>query len=351
MKIITGYTGTPHVNSDDMSALQQGIVGVDDYALYNGSDFTAVATTGSKVNLSKGEIVLQGTHIRVEGTEEVSVDAGTQGLYRYDLIIARYSKEAVTDLESCEIDIVKGTAAASNAAYPELQQNDIRNGGTVREVALFAVYLYGSVIQSITRVIPMVDSLYLLQQHLNESNRTLGELGEATKKNSAKLGTLGTNVANLQEKLDFPGTLRSISQYAKAAINSWVSSYDKSGKHDVLGTALWCQNASGSNLSSLRLYSNGRLTLYKGETGHAMWVVKKGYIKIKPSKANTNKQGKINFGVTFAEEPTVILTPHTEVPANVNVGVSDVGKSSCNANLTRNNTTETVIYWVAFGRL
>lgn len=351
MKIITGYTGTPHINSDDMAAFQQGVVGINDYVLFNGSDFTATAITGSNITLSKAEVVIQGTHCRVEGNEEVNIEVGTQGLYRNDLIIAKYEKASGTDIESVSIDIKKGTAVANDVVDPELTQNDIRNGGQVREVALFRVELYGSVIQKITRVIPLVDNMYLLQTHLNTNTSAIDTLKDIVKNAVTDIKTAMTNITNLQNKLDFSGTIRSVSQYAKCAIRSWVSAYNTSGKPSILGTGFGCQNASGTMLSELRLYSDGRLTLYKGETAHSMWVIKKGIIKINPTKADSNKQGTIKYGVTFHEAPTVVLTPITENPKAVNVSVSDVGTSSCHANLMRSSTTETTIQWVAIGKL
>ena len=66
-KIITGYTSTPHVTSDDAAAFQQGIVGYDDYALASENQLTAVTVESSRLRLSKAEIVIQGVHVRLDG--------------------------------------------------------------------------------------------------------------------------------------------------------------------------------------------------------------------------------------------------------------------------------------------
>ena len=52
-KIITGYTGTPHVTSDDAAAFQQGIVGYDDYALASENQLTAVTVESSGSHLRR----------------------------------------------------------------------------------------------------------------------------------------------------------------------------------------------------------------------------------------------------------------------------------------------------------
>lgn len=401
-KIITGYTGEPHVNSDDMAALQQGIIGVDDYVLYTGADFQANAISGNTLQLTKSEVVMQGTHIRIEGDEELEIATGTQGLYRYDLIIIRYSKNADTGVESAEVDIMQGSAATniSNAKKPELTQNDIRLGGTLREVALFEVCLNGSVIQSVNRVIPLVDSLFVIMDDVEQNSSDIESVSRTVKENKSSLDTLGTNVTALQKKRDFDGALKSSSDYAKAAIMSWVSSYDTKGLPDLLAAALILQNASGSNLASARIYSDGSFRIFKGDSSYIVPMILKGSVTITP-KTTTGSIGKatlpkvigtvtipasvsatgksVNLSVTnyagkdveidvdaalgslitknvtftreFTEAPEVFLSINSANPHSCDVGVTNVTSKGFTINFQRNSATATKINWVAIGQM
>ena len=344
--IVTGYIGEPHISSDDMASFQRGVVGIDDYVLNSTDEFTATATSQSVIKLSKAEIVIQGVHARIEGTEEVNISSGTQGLYRHDYIIAKYKKDPSNGVESVEVGIKNGEPA-QEAAEPALVQNDIRNGGTEREVALFDVYIYGSIIQSITRVIPYVYSL----NQIGKNSSNIAKLNTTVSSHTKSIGEILTSIKTLMSKLDFEGTLRSVAKYSKAAIATWVSTYDTKGNPDVLGAAICCQNAKGTNLASLRLYSDGRLALYKGDTRYLIPIVKSGTVSISITKADTPVKKEISFGCTYSSEPTVMCTPRSTLPDKIGSSVANIGKSKCDIYASRESDGTVIVDWVAFGYL
>lgn len=158
-KIITGHTGTPHITADDVGALLKAIIGSNDYLLNdNSANFTATLLENNVVQLSDAEIVLQGTHIRVQATDTATIEQGQNGMKRLDLIVCRYTK---TDngIESATIDVVKGTPAASDPALPAVTQGDIRGGALLHEMPLFKVELDGFSVASITNVCSTIASL------------------------------------------------------------------------------------------------------------------------------------------------------------------------------------------------
>lgn len=350
MKIVTGYTGEAHVTSDDMSAFQAGLVGIGDFALTNGSDFTATAISGDEIQLTKAEIVIQGTHARVEGDEVLTLDAGTAGMYRCDLVVARYSKTA-EGVESVDVDVVTGTPGTQADVLPELTQEDIRSGGETREVALFKVQLYGYTIESIEKVITTVDPIAVIQAALAVNIDRATANANNIQTLTGNYNTMISDVNALKKKQDFASPLRAITTHAKAALKSWVSAYNSSGNPSTLGAGLYCQDANGTDLASLRLYSNGRLSIYKGNTGHGIPVIKTGTVSIKPKSANVNKTATVSFGVKFASAPVIMTTPITSYPAKVHTSVTDRTRSGCKINLTRNNTSATTVMWVAIGYL
>lgn len=157
-KIITAHTGEPHINSDDVSALQQAIIGSNDYLITDNPDeFKATLTDLSTVQLSAGEVVVQGTHIRILSTDKVTIEGGQTGLNRIDIIAICYSKSE-EGIESAELKVIKGEASEMPNA-PVVSQSDIRNNGMYHEMPLFTVSVEGLSVVSVDRVCATVQSL------------------------------------------------------------------------------------------------------------------------------------------------------------------------------------------------
>lgn len=176
-KIITGYTGEPHVSSDDMASLQQSMIGNGDYLLCDDpNNFVAKQINMSTIQLSKAEFVLQGTHIRILETDQVTIDDGQSGVNRTDLIVVAYKKDE-SGVESAEIKVIKGQPGVS-PLVPELEQEDIRNGGRYREAALFEVSLNGMSISSIRRVCYSVKSQKAIE---DLSSKNADDIAKITK--------------------------------------------------------------------------------------------------------------------------------------------------------------------------
>lgn len=75
-----------------------------------------------------------------------------------------------------------------------------------------------------------------------------------------------------------------------------------------------------------------------------------GKVAINPT-ANQPTGVWVNFPASFVRNPVVMATPNTAVPYTTvrGCGVSDVGTTGMNVYVTRTNTTQTLIYWVAIG--
>ena len=145
MKIVTGYTGTPHISSNDDQARNQGIFGADNYILDVGQKFNATLTDATTVTLEDGEGMMQGVHFRIEPgmTEAVSISPGTTGDNRIDLICARYTKDAGTGVEDVSLVVIEGTPTTSTASEPSYTEGDVLGGDTLDEFPVWKVTLSG----------------------------------------------------------------------------------------------------------------------------------------------------------------------------------------------------------------
>lgn len=348
--IVTGHTGSAHITSDDWASLNAGLVSTADAVLaFNMPD--AAETSSGVITVPKMEILIQGVHCRTDGTEKVTVSTGSQGLYRKDLIIGRYRKNSSSGIESFEIDIVKGTASSS-PEDPSVTQNNIRSGGTLREVPLYRVNLYGSTIQSIEPVIDNVQNMLNIQKTANGAKDLAQSASSSAKNANIGVSKLETRATDLEKKLDFKGTLRAISDYAKAAIRSWVSEYDSStSKPDVLGAALALQDTAGNEKSSLRIYSNGKMQFSYGDNDYNIPIIQRGAQSMSTSKANTAVKKDITFPKPYKTAPNVFLTIHANDPLKYGASVSGITAKGFTLNFNATGVVTELVEWCAIGRL
>lgn len=160
MKIVTGYTGSPHITSNDEQGKNQGIFGTGNVVLDVGAKFNATLTDANTVTIEDGEGVMQGVHFRIEPgtTETVNIQNGTSGYNRIDLVCARYTKNPVTGVEAVSLEVITGTPTTSTPTAPEYEQGDILSGGTIADFPLWQVNLDGltPTISHVDDIVPSV---------------------------------------------------------------------------------------------------------------------------------------------------------------------------------------------------
>lgn len=77
--------------------------------------------------------------------------------------------------------------------------------------------------------------------------------------------------------------------------------------------------------------------------------IQRGSVTITPTAANTPTSFDLTFPKEFSGTPTVIVTAATSVPGTtvLGAGVNAVSKTGCKIWVTRTNTTDTVVNWIA----
>lgn len=155
MKIITGYRGEGHITSQQLRDENIALYGTGVAILEVGSKMAATVVSANEVEIADGLVVAEGcTAVIDRGTSEsIAIDNGSQGMLRKDLIVLRYTKNASTNVENMEIDIIKGTEASSNPATPAYTSGSIADGDTLVEFPLYTVNLNGITISSVDRMV------------------------------------------------------------------------------------------------------------------------------------------------------------------------------------------------------
>ena len=158
MQLNTGYAGKPHVTAENCADLNRGIVGSDSYVLPVGAQFEVELVTNNLLKIKDGCGCMQGRQVSIAKgqTDEITIENGTQGEKRIDLVVIRYSKNADTGIETAIPFLVKGIPSENNPVRPEHLEGDIRGGDLTADWPLYELYLDGI---SVTNVKPLFDVL------------------------------------------------------------------------------------------------------------------------------------------------------------------------------------------------
>lgn len=161
--IYTPSTASPHIYAEDDAQVFRAIFGKS--GITEGDEMLACSIVDNNtVRLASGMYVNQGYLICVPGGfyEDLSVDSGTQNMYRKDLVIAEFVRGGGDTADAHVFKVIKGTAAASEAGavVPTLTAEELSSGGSMRQEAIYQVNISGLSIVSVTRIAPYVGSFY-----------------------------------------------------------------------------------------------------------------------------------------------------------------------------------------------
>lgn len=117
--------GTPHISSDDLAALNEATIGKRDCVMRWGDDFKAVMTNANTCLVGTGVGMVGGKRFWNQAATSLTIQSGTQGQKRNDLIVARYAKTSA-GIESITPVVIKGAPSADAAADPEVTANDLK---------------------------------------------------------------------------------------------------------------------------------------------------------------------------------------------------------------------------------
>lgn len=165
MELVTGKAGTPHVSSDDDGHRIAGEIGTGSYILDTGSRLSVSLVDSNTVRFSKGDMIVQGRHIRLAAPEDVKVASGTQGKKRNDYICVHYKRDVTgsrpTLVETCEWKVLQGTPG-TNPTPPSVPNGNILNGDADVTVPIAGVDFDGLTTRNPWMRIPVMTPLSIV---------------------------------------------------------------------------------------------------------------------------------------------------------------------------------------------
>lgn len=178
MQLNTGDTGRAVSPAADGS-LYSKIFGSGCYVLSGGNEFKAEIQSNNLIKIYDGDLIMQGRHsyIPASDSDNVTINNGSQGMNRKDLIVARYTKDS-TGVEDVMLQVVQGTATSGAATAPGYTDGDILKGATAKDFPLYEVSLTGINITEVKKLFKVLGTNEDLVDKVTELNGKSGKLIE-----------------------------------------------------------------------------------------------------------------------------------------------------------------------------
>lgn len=281
MNIITGYGGQPHIYPHHGRETNIGIFGSGTHILDVGSKMAATVISANEVQIADGVVICEGCTAEVARgtTESMTIENGSQGMLRTDLIVARYTKTAGTAVEAMELAVIKGTPAASNPATPAYNEGLIADGDSPVDFPLYKVNLDGI---SITSVDALVDTISIAGM--------LEDFGERLDTAEDEIPTIVT-----EEYIE-----EGITISANGA-RSYSKSIAKTGYTPIAISGIWIENGTGGRNGGWVIAQNwyiGKVTVNNAQVDGGLFTL---------WNQNTAQSAtvKVSFQVTYISNNAV----------------------------------------------
>ena len=175
--LMDGYAGGPHITEAQLGLAHQATFGPDDYVLEGGRESEAQVLTNNSIRIFDAVYCIQGRRdvIPASGYTDVTIDNATQGMNRNDIIVRRYKKDEVSEEESTEYAVIKGTPSSGEAVDPSVTTGDIRSGAILHEMKLYRVKLTGLNIVEVEPLFNILKNQATLQKEIAQSNKDLSD--------------------------------------------------------------------------------------------------------------------------------------------------------------------------------
>ena len=159
---VFAFQGKDHITASQLGRIVEGVAGRGRYVLPTLNQMTAEMQTANKVRVGTGDLVMDGRVVTNEAAVDLTVESGTSGYKRNDLVVCRYTKNASTGVEKFAAEVVKGTPTTGTAADPKVTEGDISTGSASAVMPLWRIPLDGITPGAPVRVAPVASTLKTL---------------------------------------------------------------------------------------------------------------------------------------------------------------------------------------------
>lgn len=181
MEIVTAHKGKAHITAEKLAELNRGIAGQESVVFENGEKFKAEIISNNLIKIRDGCGLMQGREVYTPlgWADEVTIENGSQGKKRIDLIVVRYEKNPDTKIETTTVLAIKGKESDLDPVTPEHTKGNIKAGDMKADWPLYEVELDGITVKEVRPVFKVLmnmstlnKSLSNIKDHIIESGKT-----------------------------------------------------------------------------------------------------------------------------------------------------------------------------------
>lgn len=224
-----------HVYAEDDAAIFQSMFGSDG-VLEVGQECESQVISNNKVRIKDGVIIVGGHIARIPYGEYVDCEIanGQSGKKRNDIIVGKFTTTGSGGIDTMTCEVKQGAAVTGTAEDPELTQNDIYQGGKIREMPLYRIKLDGLSITGVEPMFDLIPSIPTLNASLADTNASLAELNE-------KISANNRGNTTYLYKIGYACYLHTGGTDASDVVKTLASAYRPRRAVTVSG---WCRNKS-----------------------------------------------------------------------------------------------------------
>ena len=178
LTVNTAPEAEPQIYAEDDAAVFQTMFGEDGVSSI-GQACKATVLSNNKVRVADGVICVGGHFARIPygEYEDCEITNGQSGKNRNDIIVARFETTGTGGIDTYTCEVKQGTPGDA-ATDPELTQDNLYNGGKVRELPLYRVKIEGISIVAVEQMFDVVPTNAELIKTVTELNGKSGKLIE-----------------------------------------------------------------------------------------------------------------------------------------------------------------------------
>lgn len=176
MEIVSGRIGKPHVTSQQFRQLIEGTVGQESCILTSGENLEPELASNNSLKIRSGMLAHHGniSSVKIGTYDAVNLSNGSQGMKRIDLVVCRYTRNAETEVESCNWVVIMGTPVSSNPVAPTYTVGNLQEGDLVDDCPVFEVHYDGINVTEVRKILSVAPNLTELNSKLNILNKANG---------------------------------------------------------------------------------------------------------------------------------------------------------------------------------
>lgn len=177
MELITGYQLEDHVTSLQDAMWHRGIW-KDDCIISVGENLKAEIISNNEIRVRSGILNMQGKFCSIDMNtyDSLTINNGTAGENRIDLIVARYEKNSETQVENVSLKVIQGTPSLDTPSVPSYTEGNIDNGDLIAELPLYEVHIEGINITKVECVMEVQPPVSLARNKLFEGAIKTGDI-------------------------------------------------------------------------------------------------------------------------------------------------------------------------------